>query len=109
MYLAEKLCTTLRHTSFLARADWLWNQVRPLYDQVLARTGQDGLERIINGTDRILVLPAFRSVTEVYEPDVWHTLMSEVRTGDVVADVGVYIGLYSIALAQHVGPEGRVF
>ncbi|MBA2526448.1 MAG: FkbM family methyltransferase [Pyrinomonadaceae bacterium] len=34
--------------------------------------------------------------------------MSEVRPGDVVADVGAYIGLYTIALAKRVGPTGHV-
>jgi FkbM family methyltransferase len=35
--------------------------------------------------------------------------MSEVHEGDVVADVGAFIGLYSVALAKRVGPTGRVF
>src|SRR2546423_5238158 len=109
MQLAEKICTTLRHTDFLVHADWMWDRVRPFYNQVLTFTGRRGLERVINGTDRVLVTPALRAVPEVYEPEVWHSLMSEVKAGNIVADVGVYIGLYSIALAQHVGPSGRVF
>jgi len=109
MHLAERFCTTVRHTGFLAQADWLWDRVRPLYDQMIALTGQRGLVRIMNGTDRMLLTPAFRAVQEVYEPDVWHSLMSEVRAGDTVADVGVFIGLYTLALAQRVGAAGRVF
>ena len=34
---------------------------------------------------------------------------SEVEVGDVVVDVGAYIGLYAIALAKRVGAEGKVF
>jgi FkbM family methyltransferase len=34
--------------------------------------------------------------------------MDEARIGDVVVDVGTNIGLYAIALAKHVGTEGRV-
>ena len=108
MHSAEKICTTLRHAGVLAQADWLWDRVRPFYDRIVARAGQRGLERTINGTDRLLLLPAYRSVQETYEPDVWRSLMSDVRLGDVVADVGVYIGLYTVALAQRVGTTGRV-
>jgi FkbM family methyltransferase len=108
MQLVEKICSSLRHSGVLSQADWLWDRVRPSYDKVLAFKGRRGLERVINGTDRVLVTPDWRSVPEIYEPEVWHSLMAEVTAGDVVADVGVYVGLYSVALAQHVGPEGRV-
>lgn len=35
--------------------------------------------------------------------------MAQARPGDIVADVGAHIGLYTIALANRVGPKGRVF
>jgi FkbM family methyltransferase len=47
-------------------------------------------------------------IGEQYEPDVWRALMNEVRAGDVIADVGSYVGLYTIALAQRVGTSGSV-
>ncbi|MEM2045746.1 MAG: hypothetical protein QXO20_06155 [Candidatus Bathyarchaeia archaeon] len=59
----------------------------------MARLGRNGLERIINGTDRILILPKFRGVGETYEPEVWSHLMAQARPGDIVADVGAHIGL----------------
>jgi FkbM family methyltransferase len=34
--------------------------------------------------------------------------MAAARSGDVAVDVGAHIGLYSIALAQRVGPSGKV-
>ena len=34
--------------------------------------------------------------------------MQCVRPGDIVADVGAYVGLYTLALAQRVGPGGKV-
>lgn len=55
-----------------------------------------------------LILPDLRAVTEVYEPDVWRHLMAKVRPGDVIADVGGFIGFYAIALGRRVGPNGRV-
>jgi FkbM family methyltransferase len=47
-------------------------------------------------------------VTEHYEPEVWRHMMSEVRAGDCVADVGAFIGLYAVALAVRVGETGSV-
>lgn len=108
MHAFEQLCVKLRHAPGLKRAGWLWNSLRPTYDAVVRRLGNEGLERRINGTDTIRVLPEFRSVTESYEPDVWPLLMGEVRSGDVVADVGGFIGLYAVALAKRVGDSGQV-
>lgn len=108
MHAAEKIAFAIRHNQYLEGADRLWNCVRPLYDGLSFIAARKGLKRVINGTDEILIAPRWRMVTEVYEPEVWQHLMGEVRPGDVVADVGAYIGLYTIALAQRVGHGGRV-
>ena len=86
----------------------LWNVLRPIYNRLVSLLGSSGLERVINGTDRILVSPDQRGTTEVYEPDVWCRLMSELRRGDVFVDVGASFGLYTIAAAKRVGASGRV-
>jgi FkbM family methyltransferase len=109
MHLLERLSISLRHVPLLGNANWLWNIVRPRYDSVIGWLGRRGIERNINGSDRLLLLPKFRSVTEEYEPDVWALIMSEVEPSDVVADVGVYIGLYTVALAKRIGTGGRVY
>lgn len=67
------------------------------------------MERVMNGTDKLYLHPRWRSVPETHEPKVWRQMMSDVRPGDVVADVGANIGLYAVALAKRVGPSGRVF
>ncbi len=108
MHNLERWCIALRHSPWLARADWLWNRVRPSYNSALAFFGSNGLVRNINGTDPILVLPQCRGVTETYELEVWTRLMEQVLPGDIVADVGAFIGLYTIALAKRVGSSGRV-
>src|SRR6266404_1064656 len=102
------MAVAVRHSRWLERADWVWETVRPLYNVCVSVGGRNGLVRVMNGTDRILVLPRCRGVKEEYEPEVWRCLMSEVRRGDTFVDVGTYIGLYSIAVAQRVGPAGRV-
>lgn len=107
MHAVERIAVAIRHNQYLEGADRLWNCVRPTYDWLRSIAARKGLKRLINGTDRILVAPRLR-VSEGYEPEVWQHLMREVRPGDVVADVGAYIGLYTIALAKRVGPAGRV-
>jgi len=109
MHLLEKFSIRLRHTYLGERANWLWCVLRPIYNLAVKTSAKSGLERIINGTDPLRVAPEFRQITEVYEPDVWARVMSAVTLGSVVVDVGAYVGLYTIALAQRTGPTGRVY
>src|SRR5438128_4071864 len=69
---------------------------------------RNGLERVINGTDSVRVLPELRAIGGTYEPEVWNHLMGAVRLGDTIVDVGAHCGLYSIAFAQRTGDIGRV-
>ncbi len=80
-----------------------------MYDRASSIAGRKGLVRVINGTDTVRVAWWQRNNSEVYEPDVWQSLMSQVRPGDRIADVGAFVGLYAIALAKRVGTTGRVF
>lgn len=104
----EKICVALRHSALLRKADWLWNGLRPIYNGLVNRFAARGLERVINGTDRLMIDSAWRGVTESYEPEVWAHVMANVRTGDRIADVGSFIGLYALALGKRVGATGRV-
>ena len=108
MKLVERLCLAVRYIPWLERADWLWDLLRPHYEKLVGLMGQHGLPRNINGTDQLLILPRWREVRESYEPDVWKTLMGSVLSGDTIADVGAFIGLYTIALAKRVGHSGKV-
>lgn len=108
MHPFERACLRLRHHPRLKKAEWLWDIVRPCYDRFLALVAQRGLKRMINGTEGIRLHSTFRGQDETDEPHVWKDLMSEVQWGDVVADVGAYIGLYTIGLARRVGLSGRV-
>jgi FkbM family methyltransferase len=111
MNVLERVSLAVRHAPALERADWLWDRVRPLYDRLLrASFSARGLERIINGTDRIVLSPRARGfVAQSYEPAVWRRVMREVRSGEVVAEVGASIGVYTLAFAARVGSGGRVF
>jgi len=75
----------------------------------LSAVAEGGLERTINGSDRMRIVPELYTLPEEYEPDVWRALMREVRQGDVVADVGANIGLYTVAISKRIGPRGRMY
>jgi FkbM family methyltransferase len=108
MHALERIGIAIRHSRWLERADGLWNGVRPMYDSLLSLTYRNGVLRVINGSDAMRLLPRYRGISEVYEPEVWGHLMQCVQPADVVADVGAYVGLYTLALAQRVGPRGKV-
>src|SRR5262249_14515477 len=99
----------IRHNKQLEGAAWFWDAIRPLYNGLMRLVGRRGLHRTLNGTDPILVSAGLRGVSETYEPEVWRSLMAEVQRGDKVADIGTYVGLYTVALAKRVGASGRVF
>jgi FkbM family methyltransferase len=54
------------------------------------------------------VLQRLRGETD-YEIRFSRALMSQVRPGDVVWDIGANVGLYSLQLSEAVGPTGKVF
>jgi FkbM family methyltransferase len=104
----EKVSSWTRHLPLLEHANWLWDPVRPMYDRAISHFGRNGLERTINGSDRILVSTRARETPEIYEPEVWRALMAELRPGDTFVDVGAFIGLYAIAIALRLNSSGRV-
>jgi FkbM family methyltransferase len=104
----EKVSTWVRHLPLLEQAEWLWNPVRPIYDRAVNHFGHYGLERVVNGTDRILISPKLRGIPEEYEREVWRALMAELKADDTFVDIGAFVGLYSIAVARRLQNSGRV-
>jgi FkbM family methyltransferase len=49
------------------------------------------------------------STSEVYEPASTKLLLSDLRPGHVVLDIGANIGYYTLLAARIVGPQGKVF
>jgi FkbM family methyltransferase len=104
----EMYCSALRHSRWLRNAHGLWRLLRGPYTSLLGAMAPQGLERLINRTDSIRVLPELRAIGGSYEPEVWSRLMGAVRLGDTIVDVGAHCGLYSIAFAQRTGDIGRI-
>jgi len=109
MNLLETISIKLRHLPLLRRCDFFWDGLRPLYQRLVAwRAGSAGLVRCINGTDEIRILPEWRALPEVYEPEVWRQVMPSIKPGECIADIGAHFGLYAIAFAKRTGSGGRV-
>ena len=108
LYHLERAFKRVRHSPLLKHAAPLWNAVRPVYNQVLAKLGTSGLVRNINGTDLIRLSPGNREFGEVYEPQVWKMVMGHIKPGSRVMDIGAHIGLYAMAFGLRVGPQGSV-
>lgn len=104
----EKIAKKIRHSKILHKTDWLWNLIRPLYNNFLSVTFYNGISRKINGTDEIRVSARFSNTPESYEPDVWAHIMSNIHPNDFVVDVGASIGLYAIAIGKKISSNGRV-
>jgi hypothetical protein len=109
MMFVERICNFIRHGYLLDNAEWLWTVLRPAYDAFIHLLGRHGLKRVMNGTDPILIHPKFRGFGETYEPLVWQHIMAQVKEGDVIADIGANIGLYTLAFAKRCGRSGKIY
>lgn len=107
--LVERLAVKVRRSRIVREREGFWNAIRPIYCRVFDTLGSGGVERNINGTDRILMVPEMYSFPDTYEPDVWRLFVADLRPGDHVVDVGASFGLYTVLAANHVGPVGRVY
>ncbi len=108
MNLLERYCISLRHHPVLENT-FVWGAIRPVYNIFLGViASRKGVERTMNGTDSIRLHSRWRGIQEVYEPFVWKHCMGNVPEQGVVVDVGAFVGLYTIAFAKRVGPQGSV-
>jgi FkbM family methyltransferase len=105
----ERIAARVRHNPRLEKLSGLWDAVRPVYNSVLRATGGGTVHRVINGDTPMDLLVEYRDITEQWEPDVWRSLMSRLKPGDVFVDVGAHIGLYAIGAARRVGANGAVY
>ena len=105
----KKLIYKIRHLPLLRNLAPFWIFANCVQMAFIKLFYARGLKVIINGTDEIIVSPEYHKISTEYEPLVWKRLIEEVAEGDVVADVGAFIGLYAIALAKRVGVKGMVY
>jgi len=83
--------------------------LRPAYSRCLrAAYGRRGLPWSVNG-ERVRIDPDVRHLMpRENEPDLHRFLRDNIRPGDVVFDIGAFLGLYAITAARRVGAGGCV-
>lgn len=85
----------------------LWILYRIVKPEGLRRITVRGIDLCVDGQDEIIypALVAYGS----HDPEEHDLITSLVRPGMTVLDVGANIGIYTVACAKLVGPEGRVY
>jgi FkbM family methyltransferase len=81
----------------------------PVYARWLrAAYGRRGLRWHVNG-EPMRIDPASRHLMpHRNEPELFHYLREQIRPGDVILDIGAFLGGYAIPLARWAGAHGRV-
>ncbi len=85
--------------------------LRPVYEALLDlwSLGRGYMHRV-NGTEQFYVAPRNRGLyPAAYDVPVMDFLREHVGLGQTCLNLGANAGIYTICLAQWVGPEGRVF
>src|SRR5262245_14903060 len=99
MHWFERASQAVRHAPLLGNAEWMWRRISPRYNTVIAVCWPGGIERRINGETLIKLTPELHGLGERYEPEVWKQLLNACKKGDIIADVGAHVGLYTVAMA----------
>jgi FkbM family methyltransferase len=61
------------------------------------------------GRDHVMrTLFRFRNQFHNYEPVLFEHVMSHIRAGDVIVEVGAYVGVFTIPMARRTGATGKV-
>ncbi len=99
----------IRHTPGLRSCTSVWNLMRLPYARVL-RTLARGQGISVRLAGHSLKLdPCFATQNwEATETECYRAFVAELRSGDVVYDVGAHLGTYAILAAQCSAPSGRV-
>ena len=83
--------------------------LRPVYEAALdASTLWHGVAWSVNGEPMRIDPRVRRFVPRLGEPEVQAALRSTLRAGEIVLDVGSFLGVYAVLEARWVGPAGRV-
>jgi FkbM family methyltransferase len=69
-----------------------------------------GFRHLVNGVDTFRLSLELSHNTDPFdwEPEEYCDVMSAIREGDHVMDIGAFWGLFSLGAARRVGPTGRV-
>jgi FkbM family methyltransferase len=95
--------------SRVGRASALTRVLRPAYGRALETVyGRRGLPWSING-ESFRIIPGLRHLLPpVNEAPLFRFLSEQIRQGDLVFDVGAFLGTYAMLAARRSGQSGRV-
>lgn len=95
--------------SRVGRGSALTRILRPAYGRALETVyGRRGLPWSING-ETFRIIPGLRHMLPpINEAPLFHFLSSEIKQGDVVFDIGSFLGTYAMLAARRSGESGRV-
>ena len=83
--------------------------LRDPYYRVLTALYPHGIQTKLADGTRVRVHPRYLGLRpEVYEQALVHFLLSHLRPGAFVIDVGAHVGFHTLLFSAHVGPAGRV-
>jgi len=85
----------------------LWILYRIVKPEGLRRITVRGVDLCVDGNDEI-IFPALVAYGS-HDPEEHDLITALVRPGMTVLDIGANIGIYTVACAKLVGPEGRVY
>ena len=100
---AEKVTSILGQNSIGVKA------IRPFYSYCLDRfVGNRGLAWTVNNQP-LKIDPRVRHlIPKTNEPELFNFLMTNIKPGHTVLDVGSFLGTYAVFAARWAGPEGKV-
>lgn len=97
-------------SDWLGRDSRIISTLRPAYEWLLdASSGGRGVEWPVHG-EHLRIDPRMRPlVAQSGEPKLFDYLKENIRPGDVILDVGSFLGTYAIFMARWAEPTGKVF
>jgi len=102
----RKIETMVRH--LLSRIRCFTDPAQTL---ILKLVFRKGLIRNIPGVGEVYICPECRKSGAVplsFEAKWWERLVQEIRPGDIIVDVGAYVGVLTVIAAKKAGQKGRV-
>jgi len=104
----------VRHSRLFEGQGWLWERIEPHWQKAFERLSRRrGFSARINEDEFRLVYAVASRYSghgfRRYEATFYQAFTQRIERGMTVFDIGAHVGLFTLAAAKRVGPEGRVY
>ncbi len=108
--LFKRIKLNVKRLMFALRLNWVIDLAKYMPVLISKLILRKGLKKKIGDIGKIYVSFNLRqeSLPTQIESDWWARLINEIRPQDTIADVGAYIGIFTVLLAKKTGPNGKV-